>query len=258
MSRSLITGLSQTRGESYFGTGSAEVVAKVPMQTGHSYVLRVEYTSEGASLLAALRLGYLPPVGNDSIDRAAALASQSDVAVLFVGLNGDWESEGGDRADMELAGDQVALIEAVAAANPRTVVVLQTGSPVSMPWLDKVAGVLQAWYGGQETGNAIADVLFGSVPAGGKLPQTFPLRLEDNPAFINYPGDNGRVRYGEGIFVGYRYYEKKQVATLFPFGFGLSYTTFAYANARASAASITPDEHVTITVDVTQHGDGRR
>jgi beta-glucosidase len=155
---------------------------------------------------------------------------------------------------MELVGRQNELIARVATANPRTVVVLQTGGPVTMPWLDQVAGVMQAWYPGQECGNAIADVLFGAVNPSGKLPQTFPVRLEDNPAFINYPGENGRVRYGEGIFVGYRYYEKKQVEPLFPFGFGLSYTSFAYANLRLSAETITPDGQLTITVDVTNTG----
>jgi beta-glucosidase len=245
---------AQTRGDTYFGTGSTEVHAAIPMRAGQTYNLRVEYNSEGASLLAALRLGYLPPMGADSIDRAVGLAEQADVALVFVGTNGDWETEGVDRADMELPGDQATLIEEVAAANPRTVVVLQTGSPVRMPWLDKVAAVVQAWFPGQECGNAIADVLFGAVPASGKLPQTFPVRLEDNPAFLNYPGDNGHVRYGEGIFVGYRYYEKKKIAPLFPFGFGLSYTTFDYYNARASADAITPDENVTISVDITNTG----
>ena len=176
------------------------------------------------------------------------------MALVFVGLNGDWESEGHDRPDMELAGEQNELIERVAAANPSTVVVLQTGSPVAMPWLDKVAGVLQAWYPGQECGNAIADVLFGAVNPSGKLPQTFPVRLEDNPAYINYPGENGHVRYGEGIFVGYRYYEKKRVAPLFPFGFGLSYTSFAYANLRLAAPTIGPDDQLTVSVDVTNTG----
>jgi beta-glucosidase len=216
--------------------------------------LRVDYSSQGATLLTGVRLGYLPPVAEDSIARAAALAGRSDVALVFVGLNGDWESEGHDRPDMELVGEQVALIEQVAAANPNTVVVLQTGSPIAMPWLDRVAGVIQAWYPGQECGNAIADVLFGTVNPSGKLPQTFPVRLEDNPAYINYPGENGRVRYGEGIFVGYRYYEKKRVAPLFPFGYGLSYTSFAYANLRLSADTLAPDEQLTLSVDVTNTG----
>jgi beta-glucosidase len=117
-----------------------------------------------------------------------------------------------------------------------------------------VAAVIQAWYPGQECGNAIADVLFGVVNPSGKLPQTFPMRLEDNPAYINYPGENGRVRYGEGIFVGYRYYEKKAIAPLFPFGFGLSYTSFSYANMRLSADAVGPDDRLTVSVDVSNTG----
>jgi beta-glucosidase len=245
---------AQTRGGTYFGTGSAEVTAHVDLVAGQTYELQVDYSSEGASLLAGMRLGYLPPVGEDSIQRAVALAARSDVALLFVGLNGDWESEGFDRPDMELPGEQVALIAQVAAANPNTVVVLQSGSPVRMPWLDRVAGVIEAWYPGQECGNAIADVLFGAVNPSGKLPQTFPQRLEDNPAYINYPGENGRVRYGEGIFVGYRYYEKKRVEPLFPFGFGLSYTSFAYDNLRLSADAIGPDERLAVSIDVRNTG----
>jgi beta-glucosidase len=123
-----------------------------------------------------------------------------------------------------------------------------------MPWLDQVAGVLQAWYPGQECGNAIADVLFGAVNPAGRLPQTFPVRLEDNPTYINYPGENGRVRYGEGIFVGYRYYEQKKITQLFPFGFGLSYTTFGYDNLRLSAERIAPDGELMVTIDVTNTG----
>ncbi|MEA2584542.1 MAG: beta-glucosidase [Thermomicrobiales bacterium] len=245
----------QTPSDNYFDFGSTEVRASLDLIAGRSYELAVEYSSEGTRGLKAVRLGYLAPIAPDAIDRAADLAARSDVALLFVGLNGDWESEGYDRPNMELVGDQVELIERVAAANPNTVVVLQTGSPVSMPWLDRVAAVVQAWYPGQECGNAIADVLFGVVNPSGKLPQTFPARLEDNPAYINYPGDNGRVRYGEGIFVGYRYYEKKRVAPLFPFGYGLSYTRFAYGNLRLSADTLSPDEQLTVTVDVTNAGD---
>jgi beta-glucosidase len=118
-----------------------------------------------------------------------------------------------------------------------------------------VAAVVQAWFPGQECGNAIADVLFGDVNPSGKLPQTFPVRLEDNPAYINYPGENGKVRYGEGLFVGYRYYEKKKIAPLFPFGFGLSYTTFDYNNLRLSANSIGPEETLEVQVDVINTGE---
>jgi hypothetical protein len=136
--------------QTYFGAGSAEVVARVELTAGRTYDLRVDYSSQGATLLTGVRLGYLPPVAEDSIARAATLAGRSDVALVFVGLNGDWESEGHDRPDMELVGEQVALIEQVAAANPNTVVVLQTGSPIAMPWLEQVAGVIQGWYPGQE------------------------------------------------------------------------------------------------------------
>ena len=151
-------------------------------------------------------------------------------------------------------GRQNELIERVAAVNPKTVVVLQTGGPVTMPWLDKVASVLQAWYPGQECGNAIADVLFGAVNPAGRLPQTFPRCVEDNPAFVNYPGENGKVRCGEGAFVGYRYYDKKLIEVLFPFGYGLSYTTFRYDDLRLSAEHMTPDDTLRVSVDVSNTG----
>jgi beta-glucosidase len=243
-----------TPGEYYFGFGSTEVRATINLTAGQTYNFTVEYSSQDAWGIKAVRFGMLAPVQADAIECAASLAANSDIALVFAGLNGDWETEGYDRKDMELAGEQNVLIERVAAANPKTVVVLQTGSPVSMPWLDKVAGVIQAWYPGQECGNAIADVLFGAVNPSGKLPQTYPVRLEDNPAYINYPGENGHVRYGEGLFVGYRYYEKKHVAPLFPFGFGLSYTTFAYNNLRLSSTEIGPNDALTVEIDVTNTG----
>jgi beta-glucosidase len=175
--------------------------------------------------------------------------------ILCVGANGEWDSEGQDRPDLGLPGAQDELIARVSAANPRTVVVLQTGGPIAIPWLDDVGAVLQAWYPGQECGNAIADVLFGAAEPGGRLPQTFPARLEDNPAFLNYPGENGRVTYGEGLFIGYRYYDKKRITPLFPFGHGLSYTTFAFGEPRLSADSIGPGESLTVTIDVTNTGE---
>ena len=245
----------QQPGEFFFGMGSQEVLYEVDLAAGQSYALMIEYSRGQAMMLSAVRLGYLAPVPADSIDRAAKLAAQSEVAVVFVGLTDEWESEGQDRPDMELAGDQIDLIRAVAAANVKTVVVLQTGSPVSMPWLDEVDAVLQAWYPGQECGNAIADVLFGDVNPSGKLTQTFPKQLEDNPAFLNYPGENGNVLYGEGLFVGYRYYDKKKIEPLFPFGHGLSYTTFEYSELHLSADTIAPDDDLYISFDVINTGD---
>jgi len=243
-------------GDTYFGEGNAEAIETVDLQAGQTYDVTIEYACPGAGSLGikAVRVGVLRPLGDDAIERAATLAAASDVALLFVGMTGEWDTEGADRPHMDLPGRQNELIARVADANPRTIVMLQTGAPVTMPWLEQVAGVLEAWYPGQECGNAIADVLFGTVNPSGKLPQTFPARLADNPAFINYPGENGRVRYGEGIFVGYRYYEKKQVVPLFPFGFGLSYTSFAYDRLRLSADAIAPDDQLTVSVDVTNTG----
>jgi beta-glucosidase len=244
----------QAPGTEYFGFGSTEVQATIALEIGHEYLLTLEYARSAASLLSAVRLGCLPPIPTDAIERAARLAAAADVAIVCVGFGGEWQSEGFDRPDMELPGRQNALVEQVAAANPRTVVVLNTGSPITMPWLSSVAAVVQAWYPGQECGNAIADVLFGDVTPSGKLPQTFPQRVEDNPAYLNFPGENGKVYYGEGIFVGYRYYEKKHVVPQFPFGFGLSYTTFSYSPLRLSAQEISPDETLQVAVDITNTG----
>jgi beta-glucosidase len=243
-------------GDTYFGAGSQEVISIVELEAGQAYDVTVEYASPTAGPLGirALHVGVLRPLGDEAIQRAVQLAAASDVAVLCVGLNGEWDTEGRDRPHMDLVGRQDELIERVSAANPRTIVVLQTGGPVSMPWLSRVPAVLQAWYPGQECGNAIADVLFGVVNPAGHLPQTFPLRLEDNPAFLNYPGENGKVRYGEGIFVGYRYYDKKRIEPLFPFGHGLSYTTFRYDNPRLSTDRLEPGGELTVRIEVTNTG----
>lgn len=244
----------QIPGVEYFGSGSTEVKAVVLLEAGREYLLTLEFAKSEAVMMTAVRLGLQPPLPADAIERAARLAAASDVAIVCAGFGGEWQSEGFDRPDMELPGLQNALIEQVAAANPRTVVVLNTGSPITMPWLEKVASVVQAWYPGQECGNAIADVLFGDVTPSGKLPQTFPVHVEDNPAYLNFPGENGKVYYGEGLFVGYRYYDKKRVAPLFPFGFGLSYTTFSYSPLRLSSQQINPDEALQVSVDITNTG----
>lgn len=226
------------------------------LTAGQAVDLRMEYSNGGTSVYAALRLGCMEPVPSDSIAQAAALARQCDLALLFVGTSSEWESEGFDRAGLELPGEQDALVAAVAAAQPNTVVILQTGGPTSMPWLEAVPAVLQAWFPGQECGNAIADVLFGQADPGGRLPQTFPARLEDNPAYLNYPGENGVVRYGEGLFIGYRYYDKKKITPRFAFGHGLSYTSFEYTNLRLPAV-FTPGMPFVIQLDVTNTGTRR-
>ncbi len=191
----------------------------------------------------------------DLIDEAVGLSQSADVAVLYIALPSYKESEGYDRPNMDLTAQQVALIKAVCAAQPNTVVVLNNGSTVAMrEWIDAPAAILEAWMMGQAGAGAIADVLYGHVNPSGKLAETFPVKLSDTPAHINFPGGNGEVHYGEGIFIGYRYYDEKQMPVEFPFGHGLSYTTFAYSNARVSAPTFKDVDGLTVSVEVTNTG----
>jgi beta-glucosidase len=184
------------------------------------------------------------------------VARDADVAILVVGLDAEWESEGYDRQTMDLPkdGSQDRLIEAVLAANPRTVIVNQSGTPISMPWVHRAPAILQAWYQGQEAGNALASVLLGHQSPSGKLPTTFPVRIQDNPAYHNWPGENLTTVYGEGIYVGYRHYERSRITPLFPFGHGLTYTTFAYGTPTLSATTLAETSSIAITLPVTNTG----
>ena len=189
------------------------------------------------------------------IDEACNNARSADVTLLYLSLPATKESEGYDRPDLDLTSHQVALIKAVTALQPNTIVILNNGAPLVMSeWIDGTAAVLEAWMMGQAGGGAIADVLYGKVNPSGKLAETFPLKLIDTPAYINYPGENGAVRYGEGIFMGYRYYDTKEVPTLFPFGFGMSYTTFNYQNPKVSSQTFRDVDGLTVSVDVTNTG----
>lgn len=179
---------------------------------------------------------------------AVALATTSDTVVLFVGLPDGDESEGWDRLDLDLPPAQVSLITAVAEVNPRTIVVLTNGGVVSLePWSGSVAAILETWLLGQAGGAAIADVLFGSVNPSGRLAESIPLRLQDNPTFLNFPGEPDSVRYAEGVFVGYRYYESTEIPVRYPFGHGLSYTTFEYSNLHVSGDGLRASVTVTNT-----------
>jgi beta-glucosidase len=191
----------------------------------------------------------------DLIDQAVGLARSADVAILYIALPTFKESEGYDRHDLDLTEQQVALIKAVAKAQPNTVVVLNNGAPVAMSaWIDDVAAVLEAFMMGQAGGAAIADVLFGKVSPCGKLAETFPLKLSDSPAHLNWPGGAGEVHYGEGLFIGYRYYDAKEMPVLFPFGYGLSYTMFEYCNPKVSAKAFKDIDGLTVTVDIRNTG----
>lgn len=185
---------------------------------------------------------------------AVETAKKAKVAVVFAGLPDAFESEGFDRQHMRMPDCQNELIEKVAAVQPNTIVVLHNGSPVEMPWANKVKGIVEAYLGGQAVGGAVCDILFGRVNPSAKLPETFPLKLEDNPSYLSYIGEGDMVEYREGIFVGYRYYDKKKMDVLFPFGYGLSYTTFAYSNLRVDKESMKDTDTMTVSVDVTNTG----
>lgn len=188
------------------------------------------------------------------ISEAVKAATESDIAVVFVGLPESYESEGYDRADLGIPKGHVKLIEEVSKAQKNTIVVLSNGSPVEMPWLDGVKGVIETYLSGQAFGGAISDVLFGDNNPSGKLAETFPKKLSDNPSYLNFPGDEEKVEYREGIFVGYRYYEAKEVEPLFPFGYGLSYTDFEYVDIFTDKTSMDDTDTLEISVKVKNTG----
>ncbi|MEM1503861.1 glycoside hydrolase family 3 C-terminal domain-containing protein [Domibacillus sp. 8LH] len=188
------------------------------------------------------------------LEEAKRAAQNAETAVLFVGLPDRYESEGYDREHLSLPANHIALIQAVASVQKNVVVVLSNGAPVEMPWLDQAAAVLEGYLGGQALGGAIADLLFGYASPSGKLAETFPQKLSHNPSHLNFPGESDKVEYKEGLFVGYRYYDTKQIEPLFPFGFGLSYTTFEYANLTVDKKQFTDEEMVNVSVTVKNTG----
>lgn len=232
---------------------------------GSSQVNPIRVTHAGDELAALLGADLLRhAVGCDAegdttdalLDEAARQAAAADVAVVFAGLPDSYESEGFDRRSIDLPPGHVRLIEAVARAQPDTVVVLLNGSAVAMPWLGRVKGVVEAWLGGQAGGGAIADVLTGRVNPSGKLGETFPVALEQTPAFPGFPSHSGHALYGEGLFVGYRHYDARRIEPLFPFGFGLSYTSFAYTGIQATTSRFDADGGGSVSVDVTLRNTG--
>lgn len=249
----------QEKGDAFFlGMGTREERNDIQLEKGKQYKVVCEFGTNHTSPIATenkepggVYFGFdLKTTAEELLAEAVELAKSVDKVVLVVGLSKEWESEGYDRPDLEIPGYTNKLVEAVAAVNKNVVVVNQLGSPVSFPWASKVQALVQAWYGGNELGNALADVLFGDQNPSGKLSMTFPEKLEDNPSFLNFESSNGRVLYGEDIFVGYRYYEKLNRKPLYAFGHGLSYTTFDFSNVKVSVKG----DDLSVSVDVKNTG----
>lgn len=188
------------------------------------------------------------------IEEAKEVAKKSDLAVIFAGLPERYESEGYDRPHMKMPENHNRLIEEISKVQKNVAVVLANGAPVEMPWVDNVRGILETYLGGQGWGGAVADVLFGVVNPSGKSAETLPKKLSDNPSYLNFPGEDDRVEYREGIFVGYRYYDKKEMDVLFPFGYGLSYSTFEYSDLVLDKKEMTDQDILRVSVKVRNTG----
>ncbi|RAL14431.1 beta-glucosidase H [Aspergillus homomorphus CBS 101889] len=261
---------NQRQGTAFFGNATVEERGSKALKAGQTYRILLEFGSAPTSDLDMRGVVIFGPGGfrfgacrqvtqEDLMSDAVSLASSAEQVVIFAGLTSEWETEGHDRDHMDLPPGSDEMISRVLDANPNAVVVIQSGTPVTMPWVHKTKGLLHAWFGGNECGNGIADVLYGDVNPAAKLPVSFPVRLQDNPSYLNFRSERGRVLYGEDVYVGYRYYEKVDLAPLFPFGHGLSYTTFSRSNLRLTSAPEQPrlgldGEPITATVSVTNTG----
>ncbi|HUR14832.1 MAG TPA: glycoside hydrolase family 3 C-terminal domain-containing protein [Mycobacteriales bacterium] len=224
-------------GPGLFGLGSQQLVADVELVAGHAVPVEVEYSSRSSFLLHGVEIGHRPPA-EGMLDRAVGAAAAADVAVVVVGTSDTWESEGHDRTTLALPGDQAQLVRAVIAANARTVVVVAAGAPVDLSCAEGAAAVLLPWLGGEETAAAVADVLLGDAEPAGRLPVSWPLRIEHTPAYGSFPGEGDRVAYAEGLLSGYRWYDTRQLPMRWPFGHGGSYTSFAWGEPVVTGTTV--------------------
>ncbi|KAL4768330.1 glycoside hydrolase superfamily [Aspergillus nidulans var. acristatus] len=260
---------NQRLGSAFFGNGTIEEKGSKELKAGQKYKITFQFGTAPTSDIDTRGVVIFGPGGfrfgaarrqtqEELISKAVEVASKADQVVVFAGLTSEWETEGYDRPDMDLPPGSDELISKILEVKPNAAIVIQSGTPVTMPWASKTKALLQAWFGGNECGNGIADVLYGNVNPSGKLPLTFPARLQDNPSYLNFRSERGRVLYGEDIYVGYRYYEKVQLPPLFPFGHGLSYTTFTREklelNTSPEKDKLQDGEPITARVTVTNTG----
>ncbi len=245
------------KGDAFFGVARQELRAELEFVGGRSYAVDVEYATIAPGWMQGVQLGCKLVPSADLMDRAVATAAAADAVIVIVGTNSDWETEGHDRQSMDLPGSQAELIERVSRANPNTVVVVNAGAPVSTGWAAHAPAVLQAWFGGQEMANALVDIVFGDAEPSGRLPTTFPDCIEHTPSFGNFPGEHGQIRYGEGILMGYRWYEARKLPVPFAFGHGLSYTEFSIGAPRVAPSYDPADGTLSVEVAVTNTGDRR-
>jgi beta-glucosidase len=253
------------RSEEFFGYGSIEVTHTIDCSAGQPVPLHIGFASASGNGFAAIRVGIRPPEPADLMDRAVAAAADADVAVVMVGTNDEWETEGHDRTTMDLPGRQDELVRRVIAANANTAVIVNAGSPVTMDWADPddpdaAPAVFTSFFAGQEQAEALVDVLLGVADPGGRLPTTIPKRLADHPAYLHHQPDHdstgaGTQRYGEGLFIGYRGYDASGIGTRFPFGHGLSYGTAEWGDPSPTSTSIAAGDSITVTVPVTADGE---
>lgn len=228
-------------------------IAPVKMIAGHLYDLKVEFYENMGS--ACCKLGLAPLDKSNKLQSAVRLAKESDLVVLCLGLNKEMEGESTDREELELPAKQLELLDAIVKANPRTIVVLNNATPILMTgWMDRVPAILEAFYPGQEGGNALADILFGDVNPSGKLPITLMKRWEDSSAYGTYPGTKKLADYKEGIFVGYRHFDKEKIEPLFPFGYGLSYTSFEYSGIKLDKPVMEQNDTLIVSLSVKNTG----
>lgn len=232
----------------YQGGGSSHI-------NSSQVISALEYAAKYADVAYAMGYDDKEDILDEALlEEAVNIAKSSDVAVIFAGLPDKFESEGFDRQHMRMPNCQNELIEKICQVQKNVVVVLHNGSPVEMPWINKVSGVLEAYLSGDACGGAVSDILFGKVNPSAKLPESFPIKFEDNSSYLSYIGEGNEVNYTEGIFVGYRYYDKKKMDVLFPFGHGLSYTSFEYGNLKADKQSLKDTDTLTLSVDIKNTG----